>query len=81
MDNKAKEMLQHMENVPKDKEALIRELEHSEPEKMNWLMLNFLVQKMYDGVHDGNPDWQSERDIQEKRNRYSALTVIYTGSF
>lgn len=71
MENKAKEMLQSMENVPKDKEALIRELEHAEPEKMNWLMLNFLVQKMYDGVHDGNPDWQSERDIQEKRNRYS----------
>lgn len=64
-------MLQQMDNVPRDKEELIRELEHAEPEKMNWLMLNFLVQKMYDGVQSSNPEWQSERDIQEKRNRYS----------
>lgn len=58
-----------MSNVPKDKESLIRELQNAEPEKMNWLMLNFLVQKMYDNVQS-NPEWQSERDIQEKQNRY-----------
>lgn len=65
------EMLQQMKDVPKDKESLIRELENAEPEKMNWLMLNFLVQKMYDGVQGGKPDWQSERDLERKRNLYA----------
>ena len=66
---KREEMMSSMSNVPKDKESLIRELQSAEPEKMNWLMLNFLVQKMYDNVQS-NPEWQSERDIQEKQNRY-----------
>lgn len=66
---KREELMSSMKNVPKDKESLIRELQNAEPEKMNWLMLNFLVQKMYDNVQSA-PEWQSERDIQDKQNRY-----------
>ena len=35
-----------------NKETFIEELKSSDPDKMSWLMLNYLVQKMADGVHN-----------------------------
>lgn len=72
-DDKEKQLKEMMDKVPekyRDKETFLSELRNADPEKMNWMMLNFLVQKMYDGVQ-GEPEWQSENELRQNRNRYA----------
>lgn len=75
-----KEMLDKMPEKYRDKETFLSDLRSADPDKMNWMMLNYLVQKMYDNVQ-GEPEWQSENDLQQRRNRYSGGVPYNGGSY
>ena len=63
---------EHREMYPEkyNKETFIEELKSSDPDKMSWLMLNYLVQKMADGVqNDGEATHYSGGRYSDSRSQ------------